>query len=61
MADLKQTMQLVSELNESHGVRQKGSKKYPMVVHRMEAFRQVHGRGEQRTGKRQQDKCLRKL
>lgn len=43
MADLKQTMQLVSELNESHGVRQKGSKKYTMVVHRMEAFRQVHG------------------
>ena len=43
MADLKQTMQLISELNASHGVTQRGGKKYTQVVHRMEAFRQVHG------------------
>lgn len=43
MTDLKPTMALVAELNDSHGVRQKGGKKYTQVVHRMEAFRQVHG------------------
>lgn len=43
MTDLKQTMQLVSELNASHGVTQRGGKKYTQVVHRMEAFRQMHG------------------
>ncbi len=43
MTDLKPTMALVAELNTSHGVTQKGGKKYTQVVHRMEAFRQVHG------------------
>ena len=43
MADLKKTMTLVSELNHSHGVTQRGGKKYTQVVHRMEAFRQMHG------------------
>ena len=36
-------MTLVSELNHSHGVTQRGGKKYTQVVHRMEAFRQMHG------------------
>ena len=43
MTDLKKTMTLVSELNASHGVTQRGGKKYTQVVHRMEAFRQMHG------------------
>jgi|TARA_R100000084_G_scaffold39053_1_gene15790 hypothetical protein len=43
MTDLKPTMALVSELNASHGVTQRGGKKYTQVVHRMEAFRQMHG------------------
>lgn len=43
MTDLKPTMSLIAELNDTHGVRQKGGKKYTQVVHRMEAFRQVHG------------------
>ena len=43
MTDLKKTMTLVSELNHSHGVTQRGGKKYTQVVHRMEAFRQMHG------------------
>ncbi|MAL84595.1 MAG: hypothetical protein CMF11_09705 [Idiomarina sp.] len=43
MTDLKKTMALVSELNHSHGVTQRGGKKYTQVVHRMEAFRQMHG------------------
>ena len=36
-------MGLVSELNKTHGVEQKGGKKYTQVVHRMEAFRTVFG------------------
>ena len=43
MNNLKPTMALIAELNDTHGVRQKGGKKYTQVVHRMEAFRQVHG------------------
>lgn len=43
MTDLKKTMALVSELNHSHGVTQRGGKKYTQVVHRMEALRQMHG------------------
>lgn len=37
------TMSLVSELNKTHGVQQKGGKIYTQVVHRMEAMRQHHG------------------
>ena len=43
MADLSKTMDAVSELHKSHGVTQKGGKKYTQVVHRMEAFRREHG------------------
>ena len=43
MTDLKETMALVAELNASHGVTQRGGKKYTQVVHRMEAFRKMHG------------------
>jgi hypothetical protein len=43
VADLKKTMDAVSELHKSHGVTQKGGKKYTQVVHRMEAFRREHG------------------
>jgi len=43
VTDLKKTMALVAELNHSHGVTQRGGKKYTQVVHRMEAFRQMHG------------------
>ena len=43
MADLEHTMALVAELNASHGVTQRGGKKYTQVVHRMEAFRKMHG------------------
>lgn len=42
-AKLNQAMALVSELNKTHGVRQRGGKMYTQVVHRMEAFRQVFG------------------
>lgn len=38
-----ETMARVGELNESHGVQQKGGKKYTQVVHRMEALREHHG------------------
>ena len=37
------TMDFVNELNKSHGVNQRGGKKYTQVVHRMEAFRRFHG------------------
>lgn len=37
------TMDFVNELNKSHGVAQRGGKKYTQVVHRMEAFRRFHG------------------
>ena len=43
MADLNKTMDAVSELHKSHGVKQKGGKLYTQVVHRMEAFRREHG------------------
>ncbi len=43
MADLKEAMAKVAELNKSHGVKQRGGKMYTQVVHRMEAFRQVFG------------------
>ena len=36
-------MGLVSDLNKTHGVKQKGGKLYTQVVHRMEAFRTVFG------------------
>lgn len=41
--DYKQVMARVSELNKSHGVVQRGGKKYTQVVHRMEAFREAFG------------------
>ena len=40
---LNEAMRLVSELNKTHGVTQRGGKKYTQVVHRMEAFRTVFG------------------
>ena len=43
MVDLSKTMDAVAELHKSHGVRQKGNKLYTQVVHRMEAFRRMHG------------------
>ena len=43
MADLNKTMEAVAELHKSHGVQQKGGKFYTQVVHRMEAFRRIHG------------------
>jgi len=43
VADLKEAMAKVAELNKSHGVKQRGGKMYTQVVHRMEAFRQVFG------------------
>lgn len=43
MADLKEAMAKVAELNKSHGVKQRGGKMYTQVVHRMEALRQVFG------------------
>ena len=36
-------MDAVAELHKSHGVSQRGGKKYTQVVHRMEAFRREHG------------------
>ena len=36
-------MDAVAELHKSHGVQQKGGKFYTQVVHRMEAFRRIHG------------------
>ena len=43
MADLSKTMDAVAELHKSHVVQQKGGKFYTQVVHRMEAFRRIHG------------------
>ena len=43
MADLSKTMDAVAEMHKSHGVQQKGGKFYTQVVHRMEAFRRIHG------------------
>lgn len=41
--EYKQVMHRVGELNKSHGVAQRGGKKYTQVVHRMEAFREAYG------------------
>jgi len=43
MTDLREAMSIVAELHKSHGVAQKGGKKYTMVVHRTEAFRKALG------------------
>jgi hypothetical protein len=43
MSKMIDAMGLVSELNKTHGVAQRGGKKYTQVVHRMEAFRTVFG------------------
>jgi len=43
MSKVVDAMGLVSELNKTHGVAQRGGKKYTQVVHRMEAFRTVFG------------------
>lgn len=44
MADkLIDAMGYVSELNKTHGIKQRGGKMYTQVVHRMEAFRTVFG------------------
>lgn len=40
---LSNVMDFVNELNKSHGVTQRGGKKYTQVVHRMEAFRRFLG------------------
>jgi len=36
-------MDTIADLHKSHGVKQKGGKLYTQVVHRMEAFRRIHG------------------
>jgi len=43
MGNLAQTMDAIADLHKSHGVKQKGGKLYTQVVHRMEAFRRIHG------------------
>lgn len=46
MPDIKQfhsAMDLVADLNKSHGVTQRGGKKYTMVAQRIEAFRLTFG------------------
>jgi hypothetical protein len=43
MSKIIDAMGLVSALNKSHGVKQRGGKMYTQVVHRMEAFRTVFG------------------
>jgi hypothetical protein len=43
MSKIIDAMGLVSELHKSHGIAQRGGKKYTQVVHRMEAFRTVFG------------------
>jgi len=43
MTDLNKTMDAISELNKTHGVKQRGGKMYTQVVHRMEALRRHHG------------------
>jgi hypothetical protein len=43
MSNLAQTMDAIADLHKSHGVLQKGGKLYTQVVHRMEAFRRIHG------------------
>lgn len=43
MSKLIDAMGLVNQLHKSHGIAQRGGKKYTQVVHRMEAFRTVFG------------------
>lgn len=43
MSKLMDAMGLVNQLHQSHGITQRGGKKYTQVVHRMEAFRTVFG------------------
>lgn len=43
MSNLAKTMDAIADLHKSHGVKQKGGKLYTQVVHRMEAFRRIHG------------------
>ena len=43
MSKIIDAMGLVNQLNKSHGVAQRGGKKYTQVVHRMEAFRTIFG------------------
>lgn len=43
MSNLAKTMDTIADLHKSHGVKQKGNKLYTQVVHRMEAFRRIHG------------------
>lgn len=43
MSKIIDAMGLVSELHKTHGIQQRGGKKYTQVVHRMEAFRTVFG------------------
>lgn len=43
MNELKKIMEEISSLNKTHGVMQKGGKKYTQVVHRVEVFRKHVG------------------
>jgi len=43
MSKILEAMAEVQRLHESHGITQRGGKKYTQVVHRMEAFRRVFG------------------
>jgi len=43
MSNLAKTMDDIADLHKSNGVKQKGGKLYTQVVHRMEAFRRIHG------------------
>jgi len=43
MSNLAKIMDTIADLHKSHGVKQKGGKLYTQVVHRMEAFRRIHG------------------
>jgi len=43
MIDIKKIMAEVASLNKTHGVTQKGGKRYTQVVHRVEAFRKHVG------------------
>ena len=43
LAIVKDCMESIDKLNESHGVKTAGTKKYTQVVHRMEAFRKHFG------------------
>jgi len=43
MSELQKAMAAVQKLHETHGITQRGGKKYTQVVHRMEAMRSVFG------------------